>query len=77
VRVVDTRRRDETYFYAAENRRRGTLQKVLIVDDEHNIRNILDFSLDAEGFEVTTASNGEEAFDVAISALPDLIILDG
>jgi len=37
------------------------LQKVLIVDDEHNIRNILDFSLNAEGFEVISATNGEDA----------------
>jgi DNA-binding response OmpR family regulator len=52
------------------------LQKVLIVDDEHNIRNILDFSLNAEGFAVISASNGEEAFDAAVNERPDLVILD-
>ena len=52
------------------------MQKVLIVDDEHNIRNILDFSLNAEGFEVISATNGEDAFDSAVKEQPDLVILD-
>jgi DNA-binding response OmpR family regulator len=52
------------------------LQKVLIVDDEHNIRNILDFSLNAEGFEVISATNGEDAFNSAVKEQPDLVILD-
>ncbi len=52
------------------------LQKVLVVDDEFNIRNILDFSLDAEGFQVIAAGNGEEAFAQAVEEKPDLIILD-
>lgn len=50
--------------------------KVLIADDEHNIRHILDFSLHAEGFDVVSASNGEDAFTLAVSEIPDLIILD-
>ncbi len=52
------------------------MQKVLIVDDEHNIRNILDFSLNAEGFEVISATNGEDAFNSAVKEQPDLVILD-
>ena len=52
------------------------MQKVLIVDDEHNIRNILDFSLNAEGFEVISATNGEDAFDSTVTEQPDLVILD-
>jgi DNA-binding response OmpR family regulator len=52
------------------------LYKVLIADDEHNIRNILDFSLHAEGFLVISALNGEDAFQKAVSSEPDLIILD-
>ena len=52
------------------------MYKVLIADDEHNIRNILDFSLHAEGFLVVSALNGEEAFKLALETTPDLIILD-
>ena len=52
------------------------MQKVLIVDDDHNIRNILDFSLNAEGFEVISATNGEDAFNFTVTEQPDLVILD-
>ena len=52
------------------------MQKILIADDEHNIRNILDFSLGSEGYRVLVASDGEEAFSMAVSEMPELIILD-
>lgn len=52
------------------------MYKVLIADDEHNIRNILDFSLHAEGFLVVSALNGEDAYKLAVESKPDLIILD-
>jgi len=52
------------------------LHKILVADDEHNIRHILDFSLHAEGFDVLSAHNGEDAFDLAVAELPHLIILD-
>lgn len=51
-------------------------KKILIVDDEMYILNILDFSLESEGFEVVTASNGEEALTKALEVQPDLIVLD-
>ena len=50
--------------------------KVLVVDDEVNITQILEFSIGSEGYEVLTASNGEEAIDKARREQPDLIILD-
>ncbi|MDD3643230.1 MAG: response regulator [Candidatus Krumholzibacteria bacterium] len=50
--------------------------KILVVDDEVNITQILEFSIGAEGYEVITASNGEEAIDKARREQPDLIILD-
>ena len=50
--------------------------KVLVVDDEVNITQILEFSIGAEGFEVITAQNGEEAIERARRERPDLIILD-
>ena len=49
---------------------------ILIVDDETYILNILDFSLDSEGFEVVTAADGEQALFRTDELQPDLIILD-
>ncbi|MCD6379348.1 response regulator [bacterium] len=51
-------------------------RKVLVVDDEENITQILEFSIAAEGYEVVTASNGEEAIEKARKEQPNLIILD-
>ena len=50
--------------------------KILVVDDEVNITQILEFSIGAEGYEVIAAQNGEEAIDKARREQPDLIILD-
>lgn len=50
--------------------------KILVVDDEVNITQILEFSIGAEGYEVITAMNGEEAIEKARREQPDLIILD-
>jgi DNA-binding response OmpR family regulator len=50
--------------------------KILVVDDEINITQILQFSIGAEGYDVITAQNGEEAIDKARREQPDLIILD-
>jgi two-component system alkaline phosphatase synthesis response regulator PhoP len=50
--------------------------KILVVDDEVNITQILEFSLGAEGYQVVTAANGEEAVDKARREQPDLIVLD-
>lgn len=52
------------------------MRKILIVDDEPYILNILDFSLDAEGYRVLQASDGEEALRLAQEQIPDLVIMD-
>lgn len=52
------------------------MRKILIVDDEPYILNILDFSLDAEGYTVLQAPDGDEALRLAAAQHPDLIILD-
>lgn len=57
-------------------KRMSTVKKILIADDEPDILEILQYNLQAEGFEVTTAKNGHEAIDKAKRILPDLIILD-
>ncbi len=50
--------------------------KILVVDDEVNITQILEFSFGCEGFDVITAQNGEEAVEKARREQPDLVILD-
>ena len=50
--------------------------KILLVDDEPDILEILSFNLSNEGYKIFTAENGKEALDVAVNQLPDLIILD-
>jgi two-component system alkaline phosphatase synthesis response regulator PhoP len=50
--------------------------KILIADDEPDILEIIEFNLQAQGYEVTTAKNGDEAFEKAKKILPDLVILD-
>ena len=52
------------------------VQKILICDDEANIRNIMDFSLEAEGFLAVSAEDGDSALQAAMTEEPDLIILD-
>ncbi len=51
-------------------------KKILIADDEPDILEIIQFNLEAEGYEVVTAKNGDEAIDAAKKNQPDLIILD-
>ncbi len=53
-----------------------TPAKILLVDDEPDILEILEFNLRKEGFEVATAGNGEEGLQLAREFRPDLIVLD-
>ncbi|HPH21795.1 MAG TPA: response regulator, partial [Haliscomenobacter sp.] len=50
--------------------------KILIVDDEPDILEILQYNLEKEGYQVVTASSGEEALVVAEKEQPNLIVLD-
>lgn len=50
--------------------------KILVVDDEQPIADILKFNLEKEGYEVIVAYDGEEAIELALSQHPDLILLD-
>lgn len=51
-------------------------QKILVVDDESDIVELISYNLTKEGYQVFTASNGREAIRVAKEVYPDLIILD-
>ncbi|MBA4304056.1 MAG: DNA-binding response regulator [Sphingobacteriaceae bacterium] len=50
--------------------------KILAVDDEPDILEIIGYNLSKEGYEVLTASNGADAIRIAKEQRPDLIILD-
>ncbi|MEO8794422.1 MAG: response regulator transcription factor [Daejeonella sp.] len=50
--------------------------KILIVDDEPDILELIEYNLNKEGYQVYTATNGQEAVSEAKKVLPDLIILD-
>ncbi len=52
------------------------MKKIMIVDDEENIRILYKEELEEEGFEVELAKNGQEALDKLGSFHPDLITLD-
>lgn len=52
------------------------LQKILIVDDEPDILEIVGYNLKKENYAVYTAKNGYEALEIAKTIIPDLIILD-
>lgn len=55
----------------------GTLaQKVLLVDDEPDILELLKYNLEREGYVVHTALNGREGIKIAKAERPDLIVLD-
>ena len=50
--------------------------KILLVDDEKDILDFLQYNLNKEGFKTYTASNGLEAIEIAENENPDLIVLD-
>ncbi len=52
------------------------LARLLVVDDEVQIRNFLDISLRAAGYEVLQAATGGEALQLCANKLPELLLLD-
>lgn len=54
----------------------GKGYKILVAEDEADIRGLIVFSLQYAGFQVIEASNGMEAVDKALKETPDLILLD-
>ena len=52
------------------------MENVLIVDDEEDIVELIQYNLDSEGYSVMTALSGEHAISLSMAHIPDLIILD-
>jgi two-component system phosphate regulon response regulator PhoB len=51
-------------------------EKILVVDDEEDILELLKYNLLREGYNVSCAASGEEALRLAQSEIPDLLVLD-
>jgi DNA-binding response OmpR family regulator len=52
------------------------MAKILIAEDERDIRDLITFTLGFAGYEVVAAANGEEALSLARQEVPDLILMD-
>ena len=52
------------------------MKRVLVVDDDPNVVEVITANLEAEGYEVETAGDGVEAWDRLVASLPDLVVLD-
>lgn len=52
------------------------LQKILVVDDEESILELLKYNLEKQGYDVRTAENGQVGVDIAKKFHPDLVLLD-
>ena len=53
-----------------------TNQRLLIVDDEPQIRELLGLFLEQKGFEISLASNSQDCIDIIASLAPQLVVLD-
>lgn len=49
---------------------------ILVVDDEKDLLDLIEYNLKKEGFEVLTAENGEQGITIAKESKPDLVLLD-
>lgn len=52
------------------------MAKILIAEDERDIRDLITFTLGFAGYEVVAAANGEEAVNLARQENPDLVLMD-
>jgi DNA-binding response OmpR family regulator len=52
------------------------MAKILIAEDEPDIRDLISFSLTFAGYQVVTAANGEEAVEKCRAEMPDLVMMD-
>jgi DNA-binding response OmpR family regulator len=52
------------------------MARILVAEDERDIRELIGFTLRHHGHEILSASNGEDALAIALRELPDLVLLD-
>ena len=53
-----------------------TQERLLVIDDEPDILEMMRYNLDREGFRVSTVMNGEDGYERAQKDSPDLVVLD-
>ena len=51
-------------------------KRILIADDEPDVRELVVYRMRRSGYDVISAKNGEEAFELAVAELPDLVVAD-
>ena len=51
-------------------------EKILVIEDEQDIQDVIRYNLEKEGFRVATSLNGEEGFEMARRISPALVVLD-
>ena len=73
-RNADSRDARDSAAPAASTRR--AKRRVLVVDDEKDLVDLISYNLTRGGFEVVTAYNGNDALEVAQREIPDLVVLD-
>src|SRR4051812_2038647 len=54
----------------------STKKRILVVDDESHILHVVSLKLSNAGYDIVTAADGEEGYEVALQVSPDLIITD-
>ena len=54
----------------------GSQPRIMYVEDEADIREVAEFALEDEGFELLFCASGQEALDQVLAFAPDLILLD-
>jgi len=52
------------------------MKRILIAEDERDIRDLIAFTLRFAGYEVLTANNGEEAVAMTLKEMPDMVLTD-
>ncbi len=52
------------------------MAKILVAEDERDIRDLITFTLNSAGHKVVAVSNGEEAVEAALREMPDMILMD-
>ena len=50
--------------------------RIMVVDDDADVRGLLRTTLDGDGFEIVEAGDGQQALELVAKELPDLVILD-
>jgi two-component system phosphate regulon response regulator PhoB len=51
-------------------------QLIVVIEDEEDIRELIRYNLDKEGYRVLVANSGEEGLELVVNSMPDLIVLD-